>query len=368
MCAFFPNPQNPAVDVNPFVVAKRGGGMGAVVALDAWGRPIIADYKPFKVPPISSFFGAPRESEPVATPSVQCIKNRDEYITMDQLEALEAQMKFEVPVADFVDPFAVRPVSKPTVPTKPVIPAKADVPPPAKADVPPPAKADVPPPAKADVPPPAKADVSRSVRADVPRSAKADVSRSVRAVVPRSVRADVPPSAHRSAVCSGCARCDRGASSAGCLIIVACDREMCILLGRSARDGTYSDLGGHLDDGERIRDTAAREVYEESARTIDIYIPHRTPYVDARPPLGRHVHRCYIVRKDDVQCRNFKQALKGHLPDECREMDRLTLFPVANLHRTLLDRGVAIDKDGKGVRLSSRAANVITMALNNRLL
>jgi 8-oxo-dGTP pyrophosphatase MutT (NUDIX family) len=329
MFAFHRIPQNPAVELNPFIVVGRGGKMGAVVAIDAWGNPIIGEHKPFEIPPFPSFFGGQRQAVAVPAPPIPSAPRREThgpYITMDELEAREAKMTFPnptagtamhdiPPIADFVDPFSSRPVAK-----------------------------------------------------AAPRPAAKPVAPVVHA---KSVSPPHVPTPSHAPLCSGCKRCERGAASAGCLIIVVRGSVKYILLGRSAHDGTYSDLGGRRDHGERIYTTAAREVYEESAYTIDMSIPRDARFVDTRPSSGVHFHRCYIVRNDDVKYRNFKSAIAGgHLPHVCLEMDRLTLFPISELryNRSLLSRNQAINKKGKTVQLSNRAVNVITAALNRALL
>jgi ADP-ribose pyrophosphatase YjhB (NUDIX family) len=317
-------PQNPALHVDPFPIHGKGG-VQCVLGYNAWGEPIVGDFNPLNPFNFNPSFGA--HQQVAARPALSAPSGR--VMSIEELEAVEAKYEQEQQkakdtapkiVMDYVDPFT--PCAPPAV-EKPVV--KPDV----RARAAPP-------------PPPAPVDHSTTALPPAPRGSEP--------------------------LCRGCYNCDRGAGGGGCLIIVHRKGKWYILLGLSK--GKYTDLGGLYESGERIHETAAREVDEESAYTIRMRIPIGTPYVDAVPPHGsKHFYRCYIIRNDAVSCSAFKRAIGGRaLPKACQEMDKLTLFPISELNPALLARNKAVTKKGKTVRLSDRAVNVITMARDNHLL
>lgn len=180
--------------------------------------------------------------------------------------------------------------------------------------------------------------------------------------------------------CKGCKKCHHGFTGSGCLIVTKNDRtgDTDIVLARVRRSTgkRYFDFGGKIDAGERCSDTASRELFEESCRTINIKATflQKCSYVDIVKKGCVHKYRCYVVLCLGVSCKTFYQAIKNPgLPSRLKETDAMTRFQLGEIKANYIaNKGVldVLQKADSGTHkpLSSRARHIIEQCIENHLL
>ena len=123
-------------------------------------------------------------------------------------------------------------------------------------------------------------------------------------------------------------------TGSGILLLTYINNQLCIILYRGVGHKKYEDLGGRMDPGEDIYQTASRETYEESAtyiryKPIDLYTSNKI------------ITRNYVSFIKIIKNFNINKAIK--LLDKYKnkkhynEMDDVKIIPLDNLVKSILN-------------------------------
>jgi len=130
-------------------------------------------------------------------------------------------------------------------------------------------------------------------------------------------------------------------TGSGVLPILEIDGKLCIVVGREVSKSDkagydiWEDFGGAIDPNESPKQCAKRELFEETAMTIDIDELELHYYIDSKSHIDLNYYRIYFVRIDKNFLADFRKNIKllkklkydGHF----LEMDDITFIPIAHL-------------------------------------
>lgn len=179
-------------------------------------------------------------------------------------------------------------------------------------------------------------------------------------------------------------------SGSGVLIVEKNGTDPRVLLVKTARRGTFEDLGGELDVGtanqNSLKDNAAKEALEESQNlfvlnTIDLekQVGGKLPYVDIDDQQNNALYRCYIVVVDGTSGYDIPQFFNqnrlmtmnrmGYQRDDWREsieMRRFSLQQIKNILNVNPTGGINCnDITNMSCTVRDRTANCLRALVGN---
>lgn len=122
-------------------------------------------------------------------------------------------------------------------------------------------------------------------------------------------------------------------TGSGILLLTYINQELCIILYRDTTNNKYEDLGGRIDEGEDIFQTASRETYEESATYIN-YEPSEL-YTSKKIILKNYVSFIKIIKNFNIS-KAMTLLEKYKYKKHYNEMDDIKIVPLNILIKSIL--------------------------------
>jgi hypothetical protein len=152
--------------------------------------------------------------------------------------------------------------------------------------------------------------------------------------------------------------------------------EPCVLLVKNGASGLFTDFGGGYEKKHKnLKETASKELREESRNLFNVSEKYLKKYVDIPVSSNKSIknvfYRVYIIKINGISRKYFnynkniidKTHQKGtHVPYSWRETTDITHIPFKNIDFNLLGaRGKIIltDIDGNHIQLHGRAKRCI---------
>jgi 8-oxo-dGTP pyrophosphatase MutT (NUDIX family) len=117
-------------------------------------------------------------------------------------------------------------------------------------------------------------------------------------------------------------------SGAGVLIFHNIDNIDYVILGRNTWTKKFGDFGGYIDKEDKtIKQTAIRELYEETNKKIKLTNSKLQNYIDIRNTPESKIYRCYLIKIKNKSKMNMDNFLNT-------EIDKFIYIPLNKIIKT----------------------------------